>query len=305
MSDKLYVLGCGSAMPRRGHGCPSYLLKMSDRLYLIDAGEGCQLRLMETHQNLEKMQNIFISHLHGDHVFGLVALLSTMSMRGRRTPLTIHAHADLEGLLVPLREYFMKELSYELKFNPINPRRETVIFEDRHVTVSTLKMKHSVPTCGFLFREKSIGRRINKLMFDESGLPLSAVPALRGGSDVVTEDGRVVKNSDVTIDPPEVKSFAYCSDTAYMSSLAEKIRGVSMMLHDSTYGGEQRDITRKYMHSTVVEAATVAKEAEAGKLVLAHTSSRYGEEDMPGILKEAQKVFEYCVLPSDGDVISF
>ena len=303
---KFITLGCGSAMPLKNRANASHLLCMSDKLYLIDCGEGAQVALKETGVSTERINNIFISHLHGDHIFGLLPLISTLSMRGRRSPLTIHAYKDLVELMEPLRNYFMADLSFELTINPINPRKSEVIFEDNKVVVSTIPLKHSVPTCGFLFREKEKGRNIIKEKLSQYDIPLAAIPGLKDGADFVTEDGEVIKNSELTIAPKPTKSFAYCSDTAYTESIVDIIKGVDVLYHEATYCDADESRIKKTMHSTARQAAEIAKKAGVGQLIIGHYSSRYRkEEELELIKSEAREVFPNTEAAQDLSVFRF
>ena len=303
---KFITLGCGSAMPLKDRANAAHLLCLSDKLYLIDCGEGAQVALKETGVHTERINNIFISHLHGDHIFGLLPLLSTLSMRGRRSPLTIHAHKDLVELIEPLRKYFMADLSFELTIHPIDPRKAEVIFEDNKVVVSTIPLKHSVPTCGFLFREKEQGRKTLQEKLKEYDIPLAAIPGLKDGDDFVTDGGEVISNSELTIDPKPVRSFAYCSDTAYTESIVDIIKGVDMLYHEATYCEADKDRIRKTMHSTARQAAEIAKKAGVKRLVIGHYSSRYRkDEEIKQMAAEAREVFENTVTAKDMAVFRF
>lgn len=304
---KFITLGCGSAMPLPDRQNASHVLFLNDKVYMIDCGEGAQSLLHKADVKVDRINNLFISHLHGDHIFGLLPLLSTMSMKGRLAPLTVFAHKDLREIMEPLKRFFLSDLSFELRFADINPHSSDKIFEDSKNEVYTIPLKHSIETCGFLFREKKRGRNIIKNKMDEYGIPLSAVPDLRSGKDFVTSDGTVIPNGELTIEPRRQKSFAYCSDTVYMERIVEQIRGVDLLYHEATYGDTDKDkIRRGRMHSTARQAAEIARKADVGTLVIGHYSSRYRtEDDIRKLEKEAREVFANTFASHDVNVFNF
>ena len=233
--NNVTILGCGSAKPTRTNTPSSQVVEMRDKQFLVDAGEGAQIALQQMGLRTNRLDHIFISHLHGDHCFGLLGLLSTWGMLGRTRSITIHAYRDLQRLLTPLLNYFCQGMDYEVRFHDIDPAHKEVIYEDRTLTVSSLPLKHRVPCCGFLFEEKKRQRHIIKEMIDVYSIPLSDIPAIKEGADFVCPDGRVVENRHLTTEPSAPQRYAYCSDTAYNERLIEWIEGVDCLYHEATY----------------------------------------------------------------------
>jgi ribonuclease Z len=294
----LHILGCGSALPTRRHLPAAQVLNVRDKLFMIDCGEGSQLRFRHTGLNYNKIYDIFISHLHGDHCFGLIGLISTMGMLGRKAPLTIHAHPDLEKLLQPQLDYFCKELPYEVCFASFNPAEYALIYEDRSIQVYTLPLKHRIPTAGFLFKERERERHIRKDMIDFYHIPLKAIPGIKQGADFTTAEGETVANARLTTLAAVAKSYAYCSDTAYSKKLIPLIQGVDLLFHEATFDESESDRAKSTFHSTASVAAGVAKEAGVKKLLIGHYSARYADEK--GLLAEAKAIFDNTVLADEG-----
>jgi len=253
---QLTILGSGSALPTWQNSPSGQILDISDKSFLIDCGEGIQLTMRQMGIKTARLYSIFISHLHGDHCFGLLGLLTTFDMMNRTQPLHIYAHADLEKLLRPMMDYHLQDMKYEVIFHAINPRKKEVIFSDRTVTVETIPLKHKVPCCGFLFYEHH--RQI----------------------DSVTGE----------ISYPTHKRYAYCSDTMYSEKIIPQIEGVDVLFHESTFTEEWASRCKTTMHSTAHQAAQIAKQAKVGRLIIGHYSSR--EEDHGVFLKEAKEEFD-------------
>ncbi len=259
MEGSLTILGCGSAMPTFQNSPSGQILRLADKAFLIDCGEGTQLSMRRLAVKTSRLYSVFISHLHGAHCFGLIGLISTLGMMSRTQPLHIYAHSDLERLLTPLLEYHCADLTFEVVFHHINPRKSEVIFEDRTVTVTTIPLKHKVPCCGFLFTERHRKK---------------------------AEDG------SFSID--ERKRYAYCSDTMYSEKIVPIISGVENLFHEATYTEEYADKCKYTMHSTATQAAEIAKKARVGKLFIGHYSARV--DDHTTFLREAQAVFPDTVM---------
>ncbi|MBP5306553.1 MAG: ribonuclease Z [Paludibacteraceae bacterium] len=302
----LSVLGSGSALPLSFRFNASYVLRFGEKYYMIDCGEGAQVRAREMGIKAQRINNIFISHLHGDHCFGLLPFISTMALLGRHAPLTVHAHPDFEPLLRSQIQFFTGNLPFDLRFNPIDPTRHAIIFQDRTLTVSTLPLSHSVPTCGFLFEEKPRPRHFRPEMTERYSIPLAAIPAIKDGHDFITPDGQRIPNSLLTTPPDPVRRFAYCSDTRFIPSLAELIRDIDLLFHEATYADSLAPRAKAVMHSTALQAAQIAAQAHARKLVIGHFSSQYRTpQDYDLLLNEARQVFPNTVLATDRLVIPF
>lgn len=297
---RIHVLGCGSALPTLRHNPTSQIIELRGKLFMIDCGEGTQLQLRRSKIRFTKLSHVFLSHFHGDHCFGLIGMISTFGMLGRTSPLHVYAHHEFEPVLHSMIDFFCSGLDYEVVFHPIDCARNDVIYEDRSMTVTTIPLSHRVPCCGFLFREKPTSRHIRRDMIDFYKVPLSQMNNIRGGDDWVTDDGTVVPNERLTLPPDPVRSYAYCSDTRYLPELHKLVKGVSMLYHESTYGEDNAANAVKYYHSTASQAARVALDAGAGKLLLGHYSARYDNEKL--LLDEAQAVFPDVQLAMEGHI---
>ena len=259
---KLTILGCGSAKPTRTTSPSGQWLDLCDKSFLVDCGEGVILTMQRLGLHTGRLYNIFISHLHGDHCFGLMGLLTTLALLKRTQPMHIYAHPDLEKLLKPMLDYHCADRTYDIIFHPINPRKHEVIYEDRTVTVETIPLKHSVPTCGFLFNET-----------------------------------RRKKNEDGSFERVTRKRYAYCSDTMYSEKIVPIIEGVETLYHETTFLQDKAQRCKEVKHSTAADAAKIAVMAKAGKLILGHYSARV--EDHSLFLAEAKPIFENCVLAEE------
>lgn len=291
---KIYILGCGSALPTMRHNPSSQIVELRGKQFMIDCGEGTQLQLRRSKIRFTKLGHVFISHLHGDHCFGLLGMISSFGMLGRTAPLHIFAPAEYKDLFQKELEFFCDRIEYEVVFHPINPEENKVIYEDRSVTVTTIPLNHRVPCCGFLFREKEGLPHIRRDMIDMYGIPISQINNIKNGQDWVTPDGEVIPAARLTTPADRPRSYAYCSDTRYNPAIADMVKGVDTLYHEATY--EDRDQARavKHFHSTATEAATTARDVGAKQLILGHYSQRYKNEDV--LLEEAKKVFENTVL---------
>ena len=291
------ILGCGSALPTTRHYSSSQVVNIREKLFMIDCGEGTQLQLRRSKLKFTRLNHIFISHLHGDHCFGLMGLISTFGLLGRTATLHIYAHEDLEKLLAPQLEYFCKGMTYEVAFHSINPNKAEVIYDDRSVSVTTIPLKHRIPTCGFLFQEKQTPNHIIRDMVDFYRVPVFELNRIKNGEDYVTPDGTVVPNHRLTTpsDPP--RSYAYCSDTAYLKSIVPQIKGVDLLFHEGTFAQCDAARAKETYHTTAAQAAEIALEAEAKQLVIGHFSARYEDESI--LLKEAQSIFPSTLLAKE------
>jgi ribonuclease Z len=269
---------------------------------MVDCGEGVQMQLRRCRVRFTKVSHVFISHLHGDHCFGLIGMISTFGLLGRTAKLHIHANEQLEDMLNRQMALFCRDLGYEVVFHPIDASRQEVIYEDRSLTVETIPLTHRLPTCGFLFREKPLLPHIRREMIDFYHIPTSQIQNIKNGADWVDEDGVTVPNSRLVLPAEAPRSYAYCSDTRYMPELHQLLKGVTTLYHESTYGEDNLQMAQKYNHSTARQAAMVARDAGVGQLVLGHYSSRYEDENV--LLKEAREVFENARLANELDVIN-
>jgi ribonuclease Z len=291
------ILGCGSAMPTRKNFPSSQLLEIRDKQYLIDCGEGTQIRMGQMGVKTNRLGHIFISHLHGDHCFGLMGLISTFGMLNRTAELHIHAQPDLEKIMQPQLHYFCADLPFKVIFHNINPRKHEMIFEDRSVQVFSIPLKHRVPCCGFLFEEKPRDRHIIREMIDFYKIPTWRIPKIKQGEDFETEEGEIIPNSQLTKAGNPPKRFAYCSDTAYSEKIIPIIKDVDCLYHEATFMEDEQIRSRQTEHSTARQAGTIASKANVKKLIIGHYSARYMNQNE--LLNEAKAVFENTVLGED------
>lgn len=293
----LTILGCGSALPTRRNFPSAQLLELRDKQFLIDCGEGTQIRMRQMGVRINRMGHIFISHLHGDHCFGLIGLISSLGMLNRTADLHIHAFKDLEKILEPQIRYFCNDLPYKIFFHSIDPRKHELIYEDRSVSVYSIPLKHRVPSCGFLFEEKPRDRHIIREMIDFYHIPTWRIPRIKQGEDFITEDGELIPNAVLTTpsDPP--KRFAYCSDTAYSEKIIPFIQGVDCLYHEATFMEEELQRSAETFHSTARQAGEIALKAGVKKLIIGHYSARYANQGK--LLEEARNVFPGTIAGED------
>lgn len=297
---KIHILGCGSALPTLKHNASSQLIEMRGKCFMVDCGEGAQMQFRRSHIHFSKLNAIFISHMHGDHCFGLMGLLSTLGMLGRTSKLRIYAPKDYEPLFRQQVEFFMQTMEYEMEMIPVDTEKQQVIYEDHSLTVETVPLQHRVPCCGFIFREKPTLPHIRRDMIDYYGIPVSQINNIRNGADWTNEDGDVIPNARLVQPADSPRSYAYCSDTRFVPGLKEKVKGVTVLYHESTYTAEQEDRAKIYYHSTARQAATIAAGAGVGTLLLGHYSARYNDEQV--LLEEAKAVFDHSILSQEGMV---
>lgn len=294
---EVHILGCGSALPTTRHLATSQVINIREKLFMIDCGEGAQVQLRKSRLKFSRLNHIFISHLHGDHCFGLMGLISTFGMLERTANLHIHCHADLQRILEPQIEFFCKGMPYNVVFELFNPGEQTVIYDDRSVSVETIPLRHRVPCCGFLFREKPTPNHIRRDMIDFYQIPTYLINRVKNGEDYVLEDGTVIPNTRLTIpsDPP--RSYAYCSDTCYLPRICEQIKGCDLLFHEATFAAADAKRAKETFHTTAPQAAEIAKMAQVKKLVIGHYSARYEDESI--LIKEASEVFPQTILAQE------
>lgn len=289
MADfKVNILGCGSATPSLRHMPSCQVVDHRDRLMMVDCGEGAQLAMRRMRLKYSRLNNIFISHLHGDHCLGLPGLLSTMALHDIEGTVTVHTFAEGAELFERIINFFCRERSYDLRFNIIKPER-AVIYEDKSLTVETFPLYHRVPCVGYIFREKPKLRHINREMVDFYKVPVAMMHSIKEGADFVLPDGTVVANERLTTPAEPAYSYAYCSDTVYNPLVAEAVKGVDVVYHEATYTDGDAEKARQRGHSTAGEAAKIALEAGAKKLIIGHYSKSYADES--GHIADACRIF--------------
>jgi ribonuclease Z len=300
MSFSLTVLGSSSALPTSKRFPTAQVLKVQERFFLIDCGEGTQIQLRKFKIPLSRIHHIFISHLHGDHVFGLYGLLSSMNLLGRHADITIHAHGDMEPTLEHFKRYFGSELLFNIIFQPFPARRGNIIFEDKQVTVETIPLKHSIPVAGFVFREKQRPLNIRRDMVDFLKIPYREIVKIKAGADFIAEDGKVFRNHELTLPAVKPRSYAYITDTAYLEKITKRIENADLLYHEATFLECDLKLAKLTGHSTAIQAARIAEKAQATKLLIGHFSSRY--KGTEAFAEEARSVFENTIAVEDGDV---
>ena len=299
---QITILGCGSAMPTTYRNPTSQLIEVNEKLFMIDCGEGTQLQMRKQKAKMTKLHSIFISHLHGDHVFGLPGLLSTLSLMDRGGELNIYAHKELELFLEPFIKYFGNQLSYKINHIHINPHTHETIFENNSIKISSFPLKHRIHTNGFIIEEKEAPLHMKGDMIEFYKIPFSKIKDIKLGADFITEDGRIIKNELLTTPPSPPRKYAYCSDTAYSPSIIPFIQNADVLYHEATFEEDDLARAKKTYHSTARQAAEIAKQAEVKKLVIGHYSSRY--IDLTNLHNEAKSVFERTELAFEGMKIS-
>ena len=301
MVFSLTVLGSSSALPAKDRFATAHVLNVHERYFLIDCGEGAQIQMKRFCSiKYSKFSHIFISHLHGDHVFGLFGLISSLDLMGRTADLHIYAHRDLENILDDHLKYFGENMGYEIVFHQINPNVIDIVYEDQYMTVETIPLKHRIPTCGFLFREKNMPVNIDKKAIEKYKLSVSEIVSIKAGNDYTSPTGEVVPHSELTYRPYIPRSYAFCSDTMYYEKIVPQIAGVDLLYHEATFLDDMKDMAFQTGHSTTVEAAKIAKMAQVKRLLLGHFSSRYDNNMLPQFQKEARKIFPETEIAVDG-----
>lgn len=286
---ELHILGCGSALPTTRHFPTSQIVNVRDKLFMIDCGEGAQLQFRKSHLKFSRLNHIFISHLHGDHCFGLLGLISTLNLLGRTAELHIHSPKGLETLLTPMLDFFNRQMTYKILFHEFDTKEPMQIYEDRSLTVTTIPLRHRMPCCGFLFAEKRRPNHIIREMVDFYQVPVYELNRIKNGADYVTPEGKTVSNNLLTCPSAPSRSYAYCSDTIYLPSIVEQIKGVDLLFHEATFANEDAPRAKETFHTTAAQAAEIARRAEVKKLLIGHFSARYEDENV--LLQEASAIF--------------
>lgn len=300
MKFELKILGCNGAMPAFGRYPTSQVLNVQDDFFMIDCGEGAQMRMADFQVKRGKINHIFISHLHGDHFYGLIGLITSYALLGRTTPLTVFSPNGLEEMMDVLLLGKKDALSYPLIFKAIDTTIHSLIFENDIVSVYSIPLQHRIPTSGYLFREK---KRPNHILPDklvEYNIPQAAINLIKLGADFTLPDGKVIPNQELTSPAAKPRSFAFCSDTVYDESIIPFIEGVDMLYHETTFCNDVAHLAAERMHSTAEQAATIAKKAKVGQLITGHYSSRYA--DLQPLLAEAKNIFPNSVLGLEGNI---
>ena len=295
---KLTILGCYAATPRTITNPTSQVLEIKNRMFLIDCGEGTQVQLRKNKIKFSKINQVFISHLHGDHFFGLIGLISTFSLLGRTTDLHIYGPKGIKEIIILQLRLSNSWTNYGLYFHELESEESEVVFEDDKVLVTTIPLKHRVYTNGFLFQEKVGERKLNMDAVLNHEIESCYYQKIKNGKDITLDDGRLIANSVLTFDPIEPKSYAFCSDTVYHEAILPIIENVDVLYHESTFLESEESLANKTLHSTAKEAARIALKANAKQLILGHYSTRYESIDL--FKEEAKTIFPEVLLAEDG-----
>jgi len=292
------ILGSGAAVPTLRRNPTSQYVVCNDRHILIDCGEGTQMQIRNYGIRFQRLTHILISHLHGDHFFGLVGLLSTMHLMGRDKGITVYGPKELESIIKSQLEIGGAKLDFDLQFVATDPKNSQLIFEDKLIEIHSFPLKHRIPTTGFLIREKAKEFNLNSEAIKGSGLKIEHFHLLKKGEDVLDEDGQIFRFKDYTFPPKASYSYAFCSDTKYDLSIVPYVKDVSVLYHEATFTEKDSERAKATFHSTAAQAADIAKRANAGKLYLGHLSARY--ESTAAHLFEAAKFFDNTEVVEDG-----
>ncbi|MEX2371118.1 MAG: ribonuclease Z [Bacteroidales bacterium] len=296
MSFELIILGSSSALPTSNRSSAAHLLNMNERFFLIDCGEGTQIQLRKNKLSPARINHIFISHLHGDHVFGIFGLLSSLGLMGRNAALNLYGPADLEKMLQS-HFIFFHPPPFPLIFHRCEDSK--LIYEDSKSEVRAIRLLHRTETYGYLFREKRLLLNVDKSKITRYGLGVEDIKHIKQGKDFTTREGTVIPNSELTLPPLKPRSYAYLSDTAYLEQIHKAVENVDLLYHEATFLEEDTNLARQTFHSTAMQAARVAKAANAGKLLIGHFSTRYKNEEL--FFREASSIFPVTVAVNDGD----
>lgn len=298
MTFEVTILGCGAAAPTTKHNPTAQVVNMHDKLFLIDCGEGTQMQMRKYKIRFQRINHIFISHLHGDHYLGLLGFISSMHLLGRKTKLHIYGPADLKAIIDLNLKASSTFLDYDIDFHATDVKNRQKIYEDKSLEVYSFPLKHRVDCCGFIFWEKQRKPKVEKDIIERYNLRPSQIIQLKRGEDIVLDDGSVLPFSEACTPAAPPKSYAYCSDTAYSETVIENVQGATLLYHESTFLNTELERAKATFHSTASQAATVALKANAKRLVLGHFSARYTEEH--DFITEASAIFPNVELASEG-----
>lgn len=296
---ELTILGCSSATPTSKRNPTSQLLTIAERYFLIDCGEATQIQLRKYKIKFQRINHIFISHLHGDHYFGLLGLLSSMHLLGRTTDLHLFCPAELKEIIDLQLHASQTNLRFKIVYHFHKYIDNDLIFEDDKVTVKTVVLNHRIPCCGFIFVEKPLPYNITKEVIEKYNIPVEQIHLIKNGADFKTESGKLIPNEKLVVAKPPIRSYAFCSDTLYDERVLKIISGVTLLYHEATFLHEMLTRAIETFHTTALQAATIAKKARVKQLMIGHYSARY--KDLQPLLDEAKNVFDNTILAVEGE----
>lgn len=298
MPFELTILGSSSAIPTSERYPTAQVLNVLGRFFLIDCGEGTQIQIRRRKIGFGKIKHIFISHLHGDHFYGLIGLISTFNLLGLKNDIHIHSPSELKNLIQPQLDFLRGDMQFKVVFHPLNFKKSQRIFADKKVEVFSFPLKHSVPVCGFFFREIQKQPNIKKEYVKKYQIPIANIKAIKNGAGFQTENGKYFSHEELTIPPAPARSYAFCTDTALHLPAADIIKGADLIYHEATFTEELKEQAKKTYHSTAIDAAKMAKEAGAKRLLLGHFSNRY--KSIEPFVEEAKTLFPATEAATDG-----
>lgn len=299
---ELLILGSSAATPTSTRNPTSQLLNIAERFFLIDCGEGTQMQMRKYKARFQSVNHIFVSHMHGDHILGLPGFIASMHLLGRQKELTIYGPKELEEVINVIHKHSDTHLNYQLNFVHTHTKHKQLLWEDEKVEVYSFPLKHRIATTGFLFKEKPLPRNIDKYKLEKFNVSFAEIHKLKQGLDAIDNDGNIIKNEQLTIAGPPPRSYAFCSDTKYFEELANDIREVDLLYHESTFLENKKDRAEQTFHSTASQAASMAKLANAKKLLLGHFSARY--DNLDWFIDEAKLIFDNVELGREGSVFT-
>ncbi len=300
MSFEITVLGSSSALPTSKKFSSAHVVNIHERFFLIDCGEGTQIQLRKFRISFSKINHIFITHLHGDHFFGIFGLVSSFSLLGRTNDLHIYSPGDLKKIVYSVIK--KKEIPYNIFFHRLNYSDKSIIYESKSIKISCFPLNHRIESYGFKFEEKPKQRNIIKEMIQKYDLSVKDILQIKDGKNHITEEGKIIPNKELSIAPYKARSYAYCSDTMYYEDIISHIKKIDILYHEATFAEDLKEVAEQTKHSTSADAATIARKAKAGTLLIGHFSSRYKSYEL--ILNEAKAIFKNTIAVNDGDVFS-
>jgi ribonuclease Z len=301
VSFSVTILGSSSAVPTSERFPSAHLVQAGERFFLIDCGEGTQIQLRRFKIRFGKINHILISHTHGDHVFGLFGLISTLSLLNRTTDLHIYAHPKLKEILDGHLKFFHDAgLPFNIIYHFLNSKKASVIYEDDQISVTAVSLKHRIASKGFIFREKPKPLNVRKEMIGYHQISLKDILKIKNGEDFISKEGKLIPNAQLTRPPFKPRAYAYCSDTAYSEKLIPHLQEIDLLYHEATYGNELAHRAKETAHSTAKQAAEIARKAGVQKLIIGHFSARY--KNIEPLLEEAREIFPDTMPANDGMV---